>query len=150
MQALPRPPPLTIPFDGTVSPRAGLHMRACMPTAAGEAESCEDADFERRSIPPYCPHAVTIIALVPHILMRCLPSLDHPPLPLPPLHQLPIGQQTFGQQFSLSGISPLPSGFLNSPYLMEGMGMLTSASPNLMAMYNQVGVSGLLVVSPCY
>ena len=80
----------------------------------------------------------------------CLPPLplDHPPLSPPP--QLPIGQQTFGQQFSLSGISPLPSGFLNSPYLMEGMGMLTSASPNLMAMYNQVGVSGLLVVSPCY
>lgn len=44
--------------------------------------------------------------------------------------QLPIGQ-------SHLGISPLPV-FLNSPYL-EGM-MLTSSSPNLMAMYNQVCV----------
>ena len=42
MQALPRPPPLTIPFDGTVSPRVGVHTRACMPTELQGRRRAED------------------------------------------------------------------------------------------------------------
>ena len=89
--------------------------------------------------PNSCIHAMPYrgtISRMHHELMKSSADSVPPdaicfPLPI----QLPIGQ-------SHLGISPLPV-FLNSPYL-EGM-MLTSSSPNLMAMYNQVciPVSGI-------